>query len=110
MSGRARPLSRYHAPSARRNRSGDVEILLRASGRSLPRGETPTPTTVMAGSTDFSASYAAARYGPNAAADAFSPLASNWGRQNAGWFGSFPMTNSFTSGYTEATAPTYAAK
>ena len=83
MSGRVRPLLRYQAPSARRKRTGDVEMLFFAVGRSLPRGERPTPTTVIAGSTAFSVSYAAARYGPNAGADAFCPVASNCGRQNA---------------------------
>src|SRR3990172_3833850 len=106
MSGRVRPLLRYQDPSARRKRTGDVETLFFASGRSFPRGERPTPTTVIAGSAAFSASYAAARYGANPAADAFARPA-NCGRQKAGWFGSLPTTNCFTSGYTEATAATY---
>ena len=56
------------------------------------------PTTEIAGSTALSASYAAARYGPKAGAEAFVPSASNCGRQNAGWFGSLPMTNCLTCG------------
>jgi hypothetical protein len=51
-----RPLRRYHAPSAGRKRTGEVEMLFFAFGRSLPRGERPTPITVISGSTDFSAS------------------------------------------------------
>ena len=56
MSGFVRPLLRYQAPSARRKRTGDVEMLFFAVGRSLPRGESPTPTTEISGSTDFSVS------------------------------------------------------
>ena len=68
-------------------------MLFFAVGRSFPRGERPTPTTAISGSTPFSVSYAAARYGPKLGAERFAPVASNCGRQNAGWFGSFPMTN-----------------
>ena len=39
----------------------DVETLLAASGRSLPRGERPSPMTRIVGSTPLSASYPAAR-------------------------------------------------
>ena len=98
MSGFVRPLRRYQVPSARRKRTGDVEMLFFAVGRSFPRGERPTPTTAMSGSTPFSVSYAAARYGPKLGAERFAPVASNCGRQNAGWFGSFPMTNWRTCG------------
>ena len=90
--------ARYHSPSERRKRTGDVEMLFFAFGRSFPRGERPTPTTVISGFTPFNASYAAARYGPNAPAETFPPDAENWGRQNAGWFGSLPMTNASPAG------------
>ena len=66
--------------------------------------------TVIGRSTAFSASYAAARNGPKARADAFWPDASNCGLQNAGWFGSLPITKCLTSGYERATAPAYEAK
>ena len=56
ISGRSRPLARYQRPSAARKRTGDVETLLFAWGRSFPRGESPTPTTVSSGSTASSAS------------------------------------------------------
>ena len=59
-------------------------MLFLAVGRSFPRGERPTPTTEISGSTAFSVSYAAARYGPKAAAERLLPAASNCGRQNAG--------------------------
>ena len=72
-------------------------MLFRAVGRSFPRGDSPTPMTVISGSTALSVSYAAARYGPNAGAEAICPAASNCG-QKAGWVGSLPMTNRFTSG------------
>ena len=36
--------------------------------------------------------------GPKLGAERFAPVASNCGRQNAGWFGSFPMTNWRTCG------------
>ena len=39
-------------------------MLFFAAGRSFPRGERPTPTTEISGSTAFNVSYAAARYGP----------------------------------------------
>jgi hypothetical protein len=38
-------------------RTGEIETLSFAPGASLPRGESPTPMTVVAGSTAFSASY-----------------------------------------------------
>src|SRR6187399_1455101 len=107
MSGRARPLARYHAPSDARKRTGDVETLLLAVGRSFPRGERPTPTTVSVGSTDFSASYPAARYGPNVRAERCL-LPENCGRQNAGWLGSLPTTNCLTVGYRWASSLSHA--
>ena len=61
MIGFFRPLARYAAPSPWRKRTGDVERLLFAFGRSLPRGESPTPRTRISGSTAFSPSYAIAR-------------------------------------------------
>jgi hypothetical protein len=73
-------------------------MLFRAVGRSFPRGESPTPITAMVGSTPFSVSYAAARYGPKRDAETFAPAASNCGRQKAGWFGSLPITNCRTCG------------
>jgi len=52
-------------------------MLFFAVGRSFPRGERPTPTTVMFGSTPFSVSYAAASYGPKLDAETFAPAPSN---------------------------------
>jgi hypothetical protein len=60
MIGVRLPLARYAAPIARMKRTGEVERLLLALGRSLPRGESPTPITRMSGSTAFSPSYAMA--------------------------------------------------
>ena len=51
----------------------------------------------------------AASTGPNAAADACRPLASNCGRQKRGWFGSLPTMNVLTDGYVRATWPAHAA-
>jgi hypothetical protein len=82
--GRVRWLARYHAPSAARKRTGDVETLLVAEGLSLPRGERPSPTTRMEGSTALRASYPAARKAPARAAETFVPSGLNWGRRNAG--------------------------
>jgi hypothetical protein len=73
-------------------------MLFRAPGRSFPRGDSPTPTTLIAGSTAFSASYAVARYCPNVAAETLWPPDPNCGRQNAGWFGSLPTVNCLTCG------------
>src|SRR5262249_19540212 len=98
MSGRVRSLRRYQAPSARRKRTGEVEMLFFAAGRSLPRGERPTPSTVIVGSTPFGASYGGAGYGPKAAPDGLFPHASNGGRQKAGWLGWLPITNCLTGG------------
>jgi hypothetical protein len=56
MSGAVRPLVRYQAPSERRKRTGEVEMLFLAVGRSLPRGDSPTPSTVISGSMPFSVS------------------------------------------------------
>ena len=98
MSGRVRPLCRYQAPSASRNRTGEVETLLTAVGRSLPRGERPSPMTRIVGSTALSASYAAARNLPGSRRRDVRPWASNWGRRNAGWLGSFMTTYCFTVG------------
>ena len=50
MSGLSRPLARYHAPRAARNRTGEVETLFGAVGRSFPRGERPRPITRIVGS------------------------------------------------------------
>ena len=41
------------------NFTGEVEMLLFARGMSLPRGDSPTPTTVISGLTSLSASYEA---------------------------------------------------
>src|SRR5215210_5380897 len=84
------------------NFTGDVEMFDRAFGMSLPRGESPTPTTVMSASTSFSASYEAARNFANAIPDAPDPLRVNCGCQNRVRFGSFPTTNSSTCGYVRA--------
>ena len=92
-----------------RKRTGEVETLLRASGRSLPRGERPIPATVSSGSTALSASYAAASTGPNAAALACLPPGRNCGRQNRGWLGSLPTTKRLTWGYVRATSAAHSA-
>ena len=84
-----------------------METLLLAAGRSFPRGERPTPTTVSVGSTAFNASYPAARNGPNVRAErCLAP--ENCGRQNAGWLGSLPTTNCLTVGYRWASSPSQA--
>ena len=98
MIGFVRPLCRYQAPSASRKRTGEVETLLAAVGRSLPRGDRPRPITLIPGSTAFSASYAAARNLPALAPETLRPRASNCGRRNAGWLGSFMTTYCFTVG------------
>src|SRR4029079_13147888 len=85
----------------------DVETLLLAAGRSFPRGERPTPTTVSVGSTAFNASYPAARNGPNVRAYCCSGPKTS-GRQNAGGLGSFPTTNCLTVGYRWASSPSHA--
>ena len=75
-----------------------METLLTAVGRSFPRGESPSPMTRIVGSAALSASYPAARNLPALAAETFIPWASNWGRRNAGWLGSFMTTYCFTVG------------
>src|SRR5919112_6881157 len=85
------------------NLTGDVEMFDFARGMSLPRGERPTPTTTISGSTALSASYEAARKRANATPDAPVPFRLNCGCQKRVRFGSFPTTNSFTCGYVHAT-------
>src|SRR3954453_18949651 len=98
MIGSVRPLARYAAPRSRRQRTGDVDGLSGAKGLSLPRGERPSPMTVIAGLTALSASYDEASSGSYEAQATGAPAAVNWGRQNWGWFGSLPTTKSATWG------------
>ena len=86
------------------NFTGEVEMLLFARGMSLPRGDSPTPTTVISGLTSLSASYERARNDANAIPEAPRPRRSNCGCQKRVRFGSFPTTNSVTCGYVRATS------
>ena len=57
MIGRFRPLARYEAPMSRMHRTGEVEAFVAAVALSrFLRGESETPSTVIVGSTAFSAS------------------------------------------------------
>ena len=73
-------------------RTGEREMLLLAFGLSFPRGESPTPITVIVGSTAFSASYDFASTVSYAAAETGLPAGLYCGSQNTGWFGSLPIT------------------
>ncbi len=84
------------------NRTGDVETLFAAFGLSPPRGESPRPITLIAGSTALSASYEAASNEKYELDETLSPAPPNCGCQNRGWFGSLPMMKSFTVGYVRA--------
>src|SRR5687767_15458067 len=98
MSGFLRPLARYAAPIACRNLTGDVEMFPEALGLSFPRGDRPTPMTLIVGSTAFRASYELASSAWYAAPETFRPRESNCGCQNRGWFGSFPTMTFLTVG------------
>src|SRR3954447_12415120 len=98
MIGFVRPLARYAAPMSRRQRTGDVDGLFAALAMSFPRGERPTPITVMAGFTPLSASYPAASTGSYEEQASGAPPVENCGCQKRGWFGSLPTTKSVTCG------------
>lgn len=59
-------------------------------GARSPRGDAPTPSTLISLETAFRASYPAARYGPNDAPEWIRPRPSPCGRQNVFRFGSLP--------------------
>ena len=66
------------------NVTGAVDAFVAACARLLPRGERPSPSTLIAGSTLFSASYERASDWRYCAAATRAPEASNCGRQNRG--------------------------
>ena len=66
-------------------------MLLRPVGLSFPRGDSPTPMTVIPGRTALSASYDRASNDVYCRQATGAPLWENWGCQNRGWFGSLPM-------------------
>jgi hypothetical protein len=57
MIGRWRLAFRYALPRPLMKRTGETDLLSRAVGESLPRGESPMPSTLIDGSTALSASY-----------------------------------------------------
>ena len=83
------------------NRTGEVETLFVANGRSLPRGERPIPITRI-GIDRFERVVARCKKTPAFAAETY-PVPSECGRMNAGWFGSFRTTYCLTVGYSAAT-------
>ena len=73
MTGSARPLFRYAAPSSRRKRVGEI-VSRPVFGLSTPRGASAPPQTRTSGAAAFSASYVAASRRRYAGAEAPVPL------------------------------------
>ena len=103
-----RPLARYAVPIAWMNAVGD-DVGRIPSGRSLPRGASAPPHTVMVGSTAFSASYVCARSERYAGAEAFEPSGANCGSQKRFRFGSLPTMTWSKLGSNRATDAAYCA-
>ena len=79
-------------------------------GRSIPRGDTAPPKTLIVESTAFNAVYVRARSARYAGAAASEPSGLNCGSQNRLRFGSLPITKFWTSGTARATAAACSAK
>src|SRR5580765_8775675 len=109
MIGFVRLLRRYARPMSWRQRTGEIERFPGASGLSVPRGPSPTPTTVIERLTDLSASYDAASTGSYAPQAARVWFALNCGCQNRDLLGSLPMMKSLTVGNVLATSAAKAA-
>src|SRR5262245_32145866 len=90
-------------------RTGEIERFPGANGLSVPRGPSPTPSTVIERSTDLSASEDAASTGSYAEQAARVRFALNCGCQNRDLFGSLPTMKSFTVGNVRATRAVNAA-
>ncbi len=91
-------LARYATPMSRMQRTGEVDGFERAVGLSLPRGESPTPITLMPGFTPFSASYDAASRPVYAGQESALPVGPYCGCQKLFTFASLPTMKSRTDG------------